>query len=694
MSNEGFSDAHGRLPRIFELLQSFPDCRRQFGQRVAAVPPWPFLRWLPQALAQLPDVKELQEPLTRLAEAFPQALIWPLQLAKSDAASRGQSGAFELLWQKLRELCEAPTRTAVDLTKALEFLMHPNKRFEGEFKAFRECFIKGRWVEARKAWRTLWEKCLDVDPSIAGSAHTSFAKRICEILSNVERRHHIPTSADLTDLTSMDPEKRKMWIQAVRADVEPLLGRAEKSLWPGGKEVLELFSPWLAGFDGRSSWLGATNSLLEVPGQYGALRRPDASGHTRIIRFAPSVLIMASKQKPKRVVILGDDEREHPFLVKGGEDVRLDARIEQLFDAVNGLLGPVAAPGLRLRTYAVVPVLPDLGIIEWAANTKPLKAVVLETAKVQNTSEIEAQKMRLEWLGHFAKGAKTVYEQYHRIHMVPKADIQIAFGRHIAALPAEAKLKTYLLRSAIGPEALWYLRQRFASSLAVYSITGYLLGIGDRHLENTLLCTQTAELVPIDFGYSFGVGALLPIPELVPFRLTGFLTSVLQPLAGEGAHGTFRQSAITTLARCRENPGVLEDACAIFIREPLLDWAAESKRRNDVDIEFLPRRRLKNLAERLRGEHPAKVLMRELGDNTIPWVKEELKKPGLEAIVAGLGYLEPPPVSSEQRARAQRAELYKRGGPLSVVEQVDCLIRQASDSNILGRMWQGWAPEI
>ena len=46
-------------------------------------------------------------------------------------------------------------------------------------------------------------------------------------------------------------------------------------------------------------------------------------------------------------VILGSDEREHWFLVKGGEDVRLDERVEQLFGIVNSLVAPDAAVGLR-----------------------------------------------------------------------------------------------------------------------------------------------------------------------------------------------------------------------------------------------------------------------------------------------------------------------------------------------------------
>ena len=45
-------------------------------------------------------------------------------------------------------------------------------------------------------------------------------------------------------------------------------------------------------------------------------------------------------------MILGSDEREHCFLVKGGEDVRLDERVEQLFGIVNSLVAPDAI-GLR-----------------------------------------------------------------------------------------------------------------------------------------------------------------------------------------------------------------------------------------------------------------------------------------------------------------------------------------------------------
>jgi DNA-dependent protein kinase catalytic subunit len=42
------------------------------------------------------------------------------------------------------------------------------------------------------------------------------------------------------------------------------------------------------------------------------------------------VLKLSSLRAPKRVTILGNDEREYKFLVKGGEDLRLDQRIQQV----------------------------------------------------------------------------------------------------------------------------------------------------------------------------------------------------------------------------------------------------------------------------------------------------------------------------------------------------------------------------
>lgn len=55
------------------------------------------------------------------------------------------------------------------------------------------------------------------------------------------------------------------------------------------------------------------------------------------------------------------------------------------------------------------------------------------------------------------------------------------------------------------------------------SIVGYLVGLGDRHLENLLMDVFTGEIVHIDYNVCFDKGKKLRVPEIVPFRLTTIL---------------------------------------------------------------------------------------------------------------------------------------------------------------------------
>lgn len=61
---------------------------------------------------------------------------------------------------------------------------------------------------------------------------------------------------------------------------------------------------------------------------------------------------------------------------------------------------------------------------------------------------------------------------------------------------------------------------------------GYILGLGDRHVQNILIDYKTAEVIHIDFGICFEQALILRIPELVPFRLSRDIE------AGFGISGT------------------------------------------------------------------------------------------------------------------------------------------------------------
>jgi serine/threonine-protein kinase ATR len=65
--------------------------------------------------------------------------------------------------------------------------------------------------------------------------------------------------------------------------------------------------------------------------------------------------------------------------------------------------------------------------------------------------------------------------------------------------------KWYLLTF---PEPTQWFQSRllFARSTAVWSIVGYIVGLGDRHGENILLDERNGEAIHVDFDCLFGKG--------------------------------------------------------------------------------------------------------------------------------------------------------------------------------------------
>ena len=81
---------------------------------------------------------------------------------------------------------------------------------------------------------------------------------------------------------------------------------------------------------------------------------------------------MKSLRKPKRVKLHGSDQRDRYFLVKGGEDLRLDQRVQLMFRVMNRMLAAspqCAARGLSMRTYEVCPLNDQVRLFDGGACT-------------------------------------------------------------------------------------------------------------------------------------------------------------------------------------------------------------------------------------------------------------------------------------------------------------------------------------
>jgi len=125
------------------------------------------------------------------------------------------------------------------------------------------------------------------------------------------------------------------------------------------------------------------------------------------------------------------------------------------------------------------------------------------------------------------------------------------------------------LKSA-SSEAWLERRSTYTRSLAVNSMVGHILGLGDRHPSNLLLERASGKVVHIDFGDCFEVAMHREkYPEKIPFRLTRMLTHAMEV---SGIHGSFKNTCEITMQVLRGNKESLLALMQAFVYDPLINW--------------------------------------------------------------------------------------------------------------------------
>ena len=443
------------------------------------------------------------------------------------------------------------------------------------------------------------------------------------------------------------------------------------------------------------------------------------------------------------------------FLVKCGEDLRNDERIELLFDIMNSVIassstsstsfsdiptvpdsmGPDQSPfeeasrrskrtNLQARTYTVIPMTSEVGIMEWVGDTVTIKAIVSEEMTLdpgfcnqnqeffqsdpKDITRLSASQIRYDWIqGHEAP-------KYHKMFREKNEKNGRATHEKISQLIPEDFIRRRLLKIAVGPEAFITLRAEYVKTLAISSLFGYILGLGDRHLENLLLDVKTGAIVQIDFGICFGKGQWgLPVPEFIPFRLSPQLVGVLQPLDGCVLLRHYMVAAMTSL---REDSGfqIVSNALQVYINDPLLDWIGEMEEKGDDEES---RNRVERCLRKLRGVNPGVIMAEELGINS--WIKREKSLSALVSMIQstcarGVSAGRSTTTSSSSSSSSSfssssmsykdsSSEGNRRNNDVSdghytdileAEEQVDALIALATDPNIIIRQWVGLATWI
>ncbi|KAJ6555230.1 phosphatidylinositol 3-kinase [Mycena sp. CBHHK59/15] len=277
-----------------------------------------------------------------------------------------------------------------------------------------------------------------------------------------------------------------------------------------------------------------------------------------IANFAPRLTVISSKQRPRRMSLKGSDGRDYQYLLKGHEDLRQDERVMQLFSLVNTLLSVDTDSfkrQLHIQRYSVIPLAPNVGLIGLIQESDTLHELVRDYRhSIKLLLNIEYRLML------------QMAPDYENLPLLQKIEV---FEYAMENTSGQDLYKILWLKST-NSEHWLERRASYTRSLAVNSMVGHILGLGDRHPSNLMLERKTGKVVHIDFGDCFEVAMHRDkFPEKVPFRLTRMLTHAMEV---SGIEGSFRKTCEITMQVLRANKESLMAVLEAFVYDPLINW--------------------------------------------------------------------------------------------------------------------------
>ncbi|ELR07215.1 Serine/threonine-protein kinase tel1 [Pseudogymnoascus destructans] len=276
-----------------------------------------------------------------------------------------------------------------------------------------------------------------------------------------------------------------------------------------------------------------------------------------MISVDPSFSIASGVSAPKIVTLLASNGKRYRQLVKGGaDDLRQDAIMEQVFAQVSELLKENSATrqrNLGIRTYKVLPLSSTAGIIEFVPNTMPLHEFLMPAHERFYPKDLRSQQCRSE------------------IQSVQTQKLDVRVKKYLAVTDKfHPVLRYFHLEKFTDPDEWFARRLAYTRSTAAISILGYVLGLGDRHGHNILLDEKTGEVVHIDLGVAFEMGRVLPVPELVPFRLT---RDIVDGMGISKTEGVYRRCCEFTLEALRKEADTIMTILDVLRYDPLYTWS-------------------------------------------------------------------------------------------------------------------------
>uniref|UniRef100_A0A8C8SCR5 Serine/threonine-protein kinase TOR n=1 Tax=Pelusios castaneus TaxID=367368 RepID=A0A8C8SCR5_9SAUR len=632
----------------------WPDVNEALVEGVKAIQIDTWLQVIPQLIARIDTPRPLvgrliHQLLTDIGRYHPQALIYPLTVASKSTTTARHNAANKIL----KNMCE-----------------HSNTLVQ------QAMMVSEELIRVAILWHEMWHEGLEE------ASRLYFGERNVKGMFEVLEPLHAMMERGPQTL------KETSFNQAYGRDLMEAQEWCRKYMKSGNvKDLTQAWDLYYHVFRRISKQLPQLTSLelqyvspkllmcrdleLAVPGTYDP-NQPII----RIQSIAPSLQVITSKQRPRKLTLMGSNGHEFVFLLKGHEDLRQDERVMQLFGLVNTLLAndPTSLrKNLSIQRYAVIPLSTNSGLIGWVPHCDTLHALIRDYREKKKILLNIEHRIMLR-----------MAPDYDHLTLMQKVEV----FEHAVNNTAGDDLAKLLWLKSPSSEVWFDRRTNYTRSLAVMSMVGYILGLGDRHPSNLMLDRLSGKILHIDFGDCFEVAMTREkFPEKIPFRLTRMLTNAMEVT---GLDGNYRITCHTVMEVLREHKDSVMAVLEAFVYDPLLNWRLmdtntkgnkRSRTRTDSysasqSVEMLDNVELGETAHKKTGTTVPESIHSFIGDGLVK--PEALNKKAIQII---------------NRVRDKlTGRDFSHDETLDVPTQVELLIKQATSHENLCQCYIGWCP--
>jgi FKBP12-rapamycin complex-associated protein len=482
-----------------------------------------WLSVIPQLIARMhvkaPQIAVLlRKLLMKVASTHPQALVCPISVAQNTHDKQQKTVATELVNEMRKRRSQLVEEATMLSRELIRVAITPHELWHDGLEKAAQLYMENRDIRGMMDALTEMHDTMNESAIVDNKVQVGFTEDMSKVghttLRDVSFRHSYGRPlAEALDWLEMFKKSNRTTDLHQAWEIYQLVFKKIKAQIKTFKNVeLHHVSPALT---------SAVDLKLAVPGTY----RPNVPVIS-ISGFSASIEVIPSKQRPRRMSMLGSDGNKYQFLLKGHEDLRQDERVMQLFGLINVCLDndrTTGKKGLDIQRYSVLPLSNNSGVIGWVENCDTLNQLVKQYR--------ESKDMKL---GIEVKLLQNKSLNYDKLPLLGKVEV---FRQVMEETTGEDLAKMLWLKSKTAD--VWVERRaNFTRSCAVMSMAGYILGLGDRHPSNLMLDRVSGQVVHIDFGDCFEITKQRSkYPEIIPFRLTRMMTTAM---GQSGIAGTYR----------------------------------------------------------------------------------------------------------------------------------------------------------